>query len=590
MRTSHRSTALLTGGALLAGTTTAGLVLAPAAGAQTLTVTNTNDSGAGSLRQAIIDANATPGTDTITFAPTVTGTITLASNLTPIEESVVITGPGADRLAIDGSRRYSGFTQSLSQPVAISLDVSGLRLQRLHADTAPFFGAIVVLDGDLTLRDTIVTDSGSPTLAQSYADAPVVTGVFNNQALTGNVLLERVTITGNHSYEGPNTYASLAGAAILAGAEVTVRDSTITDNSADLAGGAFLIGLNVTVSNSTFADNRSRGPFGALMARGDTMSIEGSRVTGNSGLNQSGISAIGGFYSSSPNGATSIAITDTLIADNTARAGSVNYLEAANVTVERTTITGNRSADAPAPETEPASALSIAGAARIQSSTITQNVGIGLASFTRRQVASCGPTTSSATTQGLLRNRRSLGACAVAPATPATPGESSLLVRHSTIADNASVGVTANRSERRPLSTTSDGLAPKSTSSSVPQPTISIDHAIIAGNGVGATGLDIDSPFTSRFSLVQRPFATHTDGAGGGNIFGVDPQLQPLQWYSSVGAVRPILGGSPAWNAGDPAFTPPPATDQTGAPRVVEIIDMGAYEVQAETFAPRFAG
>ena len=36
--------------------------------ASTFTVTNTNDSGAGSLRQAILDANASPGLDTITFA------------------------------------------------------------------------------------------------------------------------------------------------------------------------------------------------------------------------------------------------------------------------------------------------------------------------------------------------------------------------------------------------------------------------------------------------------------------------------------------------------------------------------------------
>ena len=32
------------------------------------TVTNTNDSGPGSLRQAILDANASAGADTITFA------------------------------------------------------------------------------------------------------------------------------------------------------------------------------------------------------------------------------------------------------------------------------------------------------------------------------------------------------------------------------------------------------------------------------------------------------------------------------------------------------------------------------------------
>src|SRR6185503_18088522 len=40
---------------------------ATAAPAATFTVINTNDSGAGSLRQAIIDANTNPGLDTISF-------------------------------------------------------------------------------------------------------------------------------------------------------------------------------------------------------------------------------------------------------------------------------------------------------------------------------------------------------------------------------------------------------------------------------------------------------------------------------------------------------------------------------------------
>src|SRR4051812_23145321 len=42
-------------------------------------VTNLLDGGAGSLRQAILDANTTPGADEITFASDVRGTITLSS-------------------------------------------------------------------------------------------------------------------------------------------------------------------------------------------------------------------------------------------------------------------------------------------------------------------------------------------------------------------------------------------------------------------------------------------------------------------------------------------------------------------------------
>jgi hypothetical protein len=70
------------------------------------------------------------------------------------------------------------------------------------------------------------------------------------------------------------------------------------------------------------------------------------------------------------------------------------------------------------------------------------------------------------------------------------------------------------------------------------------------------------------------------------NLVGVDPELQPLESVSPTVSVRPILFGSRAWNAGDPSFVPPPATDQRGLPRVIEIIDMGAFEVQDRTFIP----
>jgi hypothetical protein len=57
-------------------------------------VTNTNDSGPGSLRQAIIDANNTPGTDTVTFNIAGAGlrTITLLSGTPPITSPIVIDG------------------------------------------------------------------------------------------------------------------------------------------------------------------------------------------------------------------------------------------------------------------------------------------------------------------------------------------------------------------------------------------------------------------------------------------------------------------------------------------------------------------
>src|SRR5262245_51677513 len=62
--------------------------------AATFTVTNTNDTGAGSLRQAIDDANATPGADTIVFNIPGAGvhTITPQSLLPIVNEAVTIDG------------------------------------------------------------------------------------------------------------------------------------------------------------------------------------------------------------------------------------------------------------------------------------------------------------------------------------------------------------------------------------------------------------------------------------------------------------------------------------------------------------------
>ncbi len=75
--------------------------------AATFTVTNTNDSGAGSLRQAILDANANPGLDTIAFNISGSGvqTITLSTTLDAFTDPVFLDGysqPGssANTLAV----------------------------------------------------------------------------------------------------------------------------------------------------------------------------------------------------------------------------------------------------------------------------------------------------------------------------------------------------------------------------------------------------------------------------------------------------------------------------------------------------------
>src|SRR5882757_2271129 len=85
---------VIAGAGLSLGVTAFGGTSAEAA---TFTVSNLGDSGAGSLRQAILDANATAGADQVTFQSALSGQITLGSKLPNI------TDPGADRLTVSGN-------------------------------------------------------------------------------------------------------------------------------------------------------------------------------------------------------------------------------------------------------------------------------------------------------------------------------------------------------------------------------------------------------------------------------------------------------------------------------------------------------
>src|SRR5437773_409242 len=84
----------------------------------TFTVTSTANSGAGTLRQAILDANAAAGADTIVFAVTGTGvkTITPTAALPDITSQVLIDGTtqtgyaGTPLVEIVGSGTPNGTT------------------------------------------------------------------------------------------------------------------------------------------------------------------------------------------------------------------------------------------------------------------------------------------------------------------------------------------------------------------------------------------------------------------------------------------------------------------------------------------------
>ncbi|SRR6266566_7182877 len=69
--------------------------------AATITVINTNDSGPGSLRQALADAN---DRDIINFDPSLNGqTISLTSDELAIDKNITISGPGSNLLTVSRS-------------------------------------------------------------------------------------------------------------------------------------------------------------------------------------------------------------------------------------------------------------------------------------------------------------------------------------------------------------------------------------------------------------------------------------------------------------------------------------------------------
>ena len=112
---------------------------APAAAQTTFTVTNTNDAGAGSLRQAILDANANGGADIIEFDISGAGphTIQPTSALPTITDPVVIDGTtepdfaGTPMIELDGTNAGSAHGLDIA---ADNCTIRGLVINRFDQD------------------------------------------------------------------------------------------------------------------------------------------------------------------------------------------------------------------------------------------------------------------------------------------------------------------------------------------------------------------------------------------------------------------------------------------------------------------------
>jgi hypothetical protein len=269
--------------------------------ADTITVTNTNDSGPGSLRQALADAN---DSDTITFA--VTGTIGLTSGELLVDKSITISGPGADNLAVDGNAK----TRIFHIGAATTVTVSDMTITN-GSVTNDFGGGIYNDHATLTLNNCVVSGNSTTysgggiyndghggsvsleisnsTFTANSAPGGSGGGIFNDGQQGGSATLEIInsTLSDNSALFG----GGIITTGFQGNASVTLNESTLSGNSANQGGGIYntgknFVGATVSVSNAIFKTGAVGGNIwndaGVIMSLGYNLSNDdgGGFLTG----------------------------------------------------------------------------------------------------------------------------------------------------------------------------------------------------------------------------------------------------------------------------------------------------------------------
>jgi hypothetical protein len=325
-----------TGATIAMGATLAATGSAQAA---TFTVSNLNDEGAGSLRQAIKDANSNgAGSDDIVFASGLSGTINVGSTsgngLYP-ETAMNIQGPGPGQITLQGvasavdyvvyvGSAASFYGGSAGDPVTISgLTITGGNATGKHGPFYDSGGGIFSYDFNLTITNSVITGNHA---------ADDGGGIFNYPSADGSVTLVNSTVSNNSASAGSDGY----GGGIYSGAKLTLRNTTLSANTSGGDGGAIyqadndsqtLIIENSTIANNSSTANSSDDEGGGVWICCGTPSqrldIKSSTITGNRVGGSGGEG--GGVYSSIYPENTSI--QNSIVANNSGTTGNDLYLD-----------------------------------------------------------------------------------------------------------------------------------------------------------------------------------------------------------------------------------------------------------------------
>ena len=334
------------------------------------TVTTLSDSGDGSLRWAIDQAESTEGQDSITFASSLSGAINLQSPLPMITEGLSITGPGITLNAEGISVPYSvppviniytqipyqtfslaGMTIRGSDSGAVRADLyygrySSVALSDMVVTGNTVRSAIDVNYGNLTIADSVISGNSANRdgAGVSFSDGELSitdSEISNNTTVEGDdgagisVRDGQFNITDSKISNNTTIYGGNGGGLSLRYSEGVIERSSITGNTAAGSGGGIAMGgTRLTVVNSSVDDNSAEGNGGGIFSASfyGRLEVQSSSISGNqAGTGQS----YGGEYQYGTGGAitmfgfppaTSLTLGSSIISGNSAiSAGAINH-------------------------------------------------------------------------------------------------------------------------------------------------------------------------------------------------------------------------------------------------------------------------
>ena len=271
------------------------------------TVTNTNDGGPGSLRDAIA---ATPAGGTVNFA--LSGcpcAIILTGGELLITKNLTIFGPGAEQLTISGnssSRVFRITGPNIPSPnIVVVLDglkIANGRVEQNSPSPSSDLGGggILSVNALLTIRNFVVSNNfagkfGGGISSMGNSDLTVINSIISrNESNIGSGIsfysgYRSLKVIDSVISDNKGTGFFSFGGGIYSNffTNNQIINSTIARNEAAYASGAYIFQYStVQIANSTFEGNTSNAA-GTLVIQITNTSIINSTISGNTALNGS---------------------------------------------------------------------------------------------------------------------------------------------------------------------------------------------------------------------------------------------------------------------------------------------------------------